>query len=106
ALVLWHVVSRHSVTERLTSADCFGTGESQLPFQINNAYLKVFYDRGRVHDSDSFVGPVTVDRVAEGYGAAVELRRLGGKNINLSIGYAYSPESTLHKHGTTYTGVS
>jgi len=106
ALVVWHLLSRRSVSERLATTDCLGVGESQLPFEINNAYLKVFYDRGRVHDGDSFVGPVTIDRVAEGYGIAFELRRLGGRNINLSIGYAYSPQSVLHKHGTTYTGVS
>jgi hypothetical protein len=104
ALLVWGLISRRSVAERLLSTDC--SNGSQAPFDIRNAYLKFFYDRGRVHDSDSFLAPGNFSRTAEGYGAAIELRRLGNQNVNLSLGYAYSPQSALHKHGTIYTGVS
>ena len=108
ALLVWGIISRKSVAESLLKTDCETTEDpsSRLPFDIRNAYLKVFYDRGRVHDSDSFLAPGNLSRTAEGYGAAIELRRLGGQNVNLSLGYAYSPQSTLHKHGTIYTGIS
>ena len=103
ALVLWHVVTRKPVEEMLLR-DCLDESTSGLPFDVSNAYLKVFYDLGRVHDQDSFVNPIA--RTARGYGIALELRQMAGKNVNLSIGYAYSPDSALHKSGTVYTGVS
>ena len=107
ALLVWQLISRRSVAERLLKTDCASEeSSSQLPFDVRNAYLKFFYDRGRVHDGDSFLAPGIFSRSAEGYGAAIELRRLGGQNVNLSLGYAYSPQSSLHKHGTIYTGIS
>src|SRR6185437_10753695 len=109
ALVLWHLISRKPVAKTLLQDDCPDSPEetqSQLPFDINKTYLKVFYDYGRVRDQDSFVIPGGANRKARGYGIAVELRQLGGKNVNLSFGYAHSPESVLHKSGTLYTGVS
>ena len=103
ALVLWHLFTRKQVATTL-QRDCLDESTSSLPFDVSNAYLKVFYDLGRVHDPDSFSDPLS--RTAKGYGLALELRQLGSKNINLSIGYAYSPDSVLHKSGTIYTGVS
>jgi hypothetical protein len=103
ALVLWHFVSRKPVASMLLR-DCLDDSTPSLPIDLSNAYLKVFYDLGRVHDPDSFLDPVS--KSTRGYGLAFELRQLGGKNINLSIGYAYSPDSALHKSGTIYTGVS
>jgi hypothetical protein len=102
-LLLWHVFTRKPVQETL-QRDCLDESTSSLPIDFSNAYLKVFYDLGRVHDQDSFMNPIS--ETAKGYGLALELRQLGGKNVNLSIGYAYSPDSTLHKSGTIYTGVS
>jgi hypothetical protein len=103
-LSLWNFIRRKSNSELLKTS-CDEEGQPALPIDFKNTYLKVFYDRGRIKDRDSFTpGPVT--RVAQGYGVAVELRKLGGQNINLSIGYAYSPESTLHRKGTSYTGVT
>jgi hypothetical protein len=108
ALFVWGIISRKSVAESLLKTDCETSEDpsSRLPFDIRNSYLKFFYDLGRMHDSDSFLAPGNFSRTAEGYGAAIELRRLGGQNVNLSLGYAYSPQSTLHKHGTIYTGIS
>ncbi|HET6862001.1 MAG TPA: hypothetical protein VFH91_03115, partial [Pyrinomonadaceae bacterium] len=103
ALVLWHLFTRKRVATML-QRDCLDESTSSLPFDVSNAYLKVFYDLGRVHDPDSFLEPVS--ETARGYGLALEMRQLGGKNINLSIGYAYSPDSALHRSGTIYTGVS
>ncbi|HSE21246.1 MAG TPA: hypothetical protein VLB68_06290, partial [Pyrinomonadaceae bacterium] len=102
-LLLWHLFTRKPVQEML-QRDCLAESMSSLPIDVSNAYLKVFYDLGRVHDQDSFMNPIS--QTARGYGLALELRQLGGKNVNLSIGYAYSPDSTLHKSGTIYSGVS
>ena len=109
ALVLWQLVTGNSQAKALRKSECAGDAvdeQPKPPFDISKFYLKVFYDRGRVHDDDSFNLPFTLNRVAQGYGLAFELRELGGQKINLSIGYAYSPESRLHDRGTLYTGVS
>ncbi len=78
------------------------------PFDFENLYVKVFFDMGRVSDS-----PVTISalpRRADGYGLAVELRDMmadeSGRRLNLSIGYARSPQSRLHNSGLMFTGVS
>jgi hypothetical protein len=109
ALIVWHLINRRPVAETLLKTSCTESVDEtspKLPFDINNAYLKFFYDRGRIHDRDIFVDPGSFTRTAQGYGVAIEVRELGGRNINLSLGYAYSPESVLHKSGTIYTGVS
>ena len=108
ALVLWNLITRKPVGEMLRKGNCLENDDpaSKLPFDIRNAYLKFFYDQGRIHDSDSFNVPGNSNRTARGYGAALEIRDVGGKNINLSLGYAFSPESALHKSGAIYSGVS
>jgi hypothetical protein len=108
AMVLWNLITRKPVAEMLSKGNCLDSDDpsAKLPFDIRNAYLKFFYDQGRIHDSDSFAVPGNSNRTARGYGAAVEIRDVGGKNINLSFGYAFSPESALHKSGAIYSGVS
>ena len=109
SLLLWQLVTRKPVAAKLRKDSCPGGSDgtqSKLPFDITKVYLEFFYDRGRINDRDSFTLPGGFNRVAQGYGIGFELRELGGKNINLSIGYARSPESRLHKSGTIYTGVS
>lgn len=105
-LLIWHMVSRKPVKESLLKDPCADEQQSALPIDISNSYVKIFYDRGRISDPDSFPGSPDFKKVASGYGIAFEIRRLGGQNINLSIGYAHSPQSELHKKGTLYTGVS
>jgi hypothetical protein len=106
-LVLWHLLTGKSVTAALHRNKCDENAEpSALPFDLANTYIKGFYDRGHIDDQDSFVTPGATNRVAQGYGIALEIRELGSKSIHLSFGYARSPESALHKSGTLYTGVS
>ena len=108
AMLLWNLITRKPVSEILSKGNCLDSDDpsAKLPFDIRNAYLKFFYDQGRIHDSDSFAVPGNSNRTARGYGAAIEIRDVGGKNINLSLGYAFSPESALHKSGAIYSGVS
>ena len=104
-LLLWQWIARNNAAKDLQRDECEGEVESALPVDLSKTYLKVFYDLGRINDQDSFsTGPVRLS--ARGYGLAFELRQLGGQDINLTIGYAYSPESRLHRSGTVYTGVS
>jgi hypothetical protein len=106
-MVLWHLLTGKSVTAALHRNNCDeDAAPSALPFDIANTYIKGFYDRGHIDDQDSFVTPGPTNRVAQGYGIALEIRELGSKNIHLSFGYARSPDSALHKSGTLYTGVS
>jgi hypothetical protein len=82
---------------------------------FSNVYLKTFFDHARITDPTSFVSipsgaPSMLDRRANGYGFAVELRGLpagdGGQQLNLSIGYGRSPQSRLHNSGTMFTAVT
>lgn len=87
---------------------------------FSNVYLKTLFDHARISDPTSFnpaprgappnPAPFLLDRRANGYGFAVELRNLpaggGGQGLNLSIGYAHSPQSRLHRSGTIFTAVT
>jgi hypothetical protein len=65
---------------------------------LGSLYVTPFYDRGRAGDRPS----------AHGYGIAAEIRNLAagkGSLANLRIGWARSPQSRLHAHGTMTVGV-
>src|ERR1051325_1068865 len=81
---------------------------SKLPIDLSKVYLKGFYDRGRVSDNSDFSELFVVRHAARGYGAAVEVQALPaqGRTVTLSIGYARSPDSVLHRKGLAITGVS
>ncbi len=85
-----------------------GEGPAKPPVDLSNIYLKGFYDRGRVSNDATFSDLLPLRHAAKGYGFAVEILALpaGGKSISLSIGYARSPDSVLHRSGLALTGVS
>lgn len=74
---------------------------------LSNTYLKAFYDWGSVGDRRS-ANPFEITSGVQGLGFAVELRGLnvGGKRASLSIGYAYSHDSLLHRSGVLVTSFS
>ena len=78
------------------------------PLDLSRFYVKAFYDRGRVADQASFADLVVLRHALKGYGFAVEIQGLqaGSKRVVLSIGYARSPDSVLHKSGMAITGAS
>jgi len=78
------------------------------PIDLTKIYLKGFYDRGRVTRSGSFADLLSFSHGAKGYGAAAELQSLsaGNKRITLSIGYARSPDSALHRKGVLITSAT
>jgi hypothetical protein len=79
-------------------------------FDFKNLYVKGFFDHGRLSDSPVAAASGGALRRADGYGFAFELRDLmadaSGRRVNLSIGYARSPHSRLHRSGMLYTGVT
>jgi len=86
-------------------APCTDSKSSQLPFDLRSSYLEVFYDRARVSQGTSWLNVPDQGASLQGYGAALELGKL--KNtITISLGYGYSPQSTLHRHGTMFVGVT
>jgi hypothetical protein len=78
------------------------------PIDLSKIYLKGFYDRGRVTGTGSFADLFAFNHGAKGYGVAVELQTLsaGNKRITLSLGYARSPDSALHRRGVLITGAT
>lgn len=91
-----------------------GGAEDATPKQfggidLNNTYVKTFYDRGRLFDTNSLGGILNPAHGVKGWGIAAELRGLAfiqNKRANLTIGYARSPDSLLHRRGIIVTGLS
>ena len=76
---------------------------------LTNTYIKVFYDRGRTFDEKALARILNPAHGVKGLGIAAELRGigfLGRTRLNLTIGYARSPDSLLHPRGLVVTGVS
>ena len=76
---------------------------------LANTYVKTFYDRGRLFDTKSLGGILNPAHGVRGFGIAAELRGLAfiqNKRANLTIGYARSPDSLLHRRGIIVTGLS
>lgn len=67
------------------------------------AYILVFIDAGRVRDRIG-AGTGGLARTAHGYGVEVNLEQmpLGDFSADLVLGYAYSPESRINRHGTFF----
>lgn len=61
---------------------------------LAHSYLTAFYDRGRVGEASRFTS-------ANGYGIAAEIRDLpaGKQRAHISVGWARSPQSVLHRRG-------
>ena len=91
-----------------------GGSEDPTPKQFGgidlaNTYVKTFYDRGRLFDTTSLGRILNPAHGVKGYGIAAELRGLAiiqNKRANLTIGYARSPDSLLHRRGIIVTGLS
>jgi len=76
---------------------------------LANTYVKVYYDRGRIFDTNSLGKILNPAHGVKGYGIAAELRGIAfimNKRANLTIGYARSPDSLLHRRGVIVTGLS
>lgn len=76
---------------------------------LANTYIKVFYDRGRVFETKDLGEIFNPAHGVKGYGIAAELRGIAfinNKRANLTIGYARSPDSLLHRRGVVVTGLS
>ena len=76
---------------------------------LANTYVKVFYDRGRVFDTKELGEILNPAHGVKGWGIAAELRGIAfiaNKRANLTIGYARSPDSLLHRRGVVATGLS
>jgi hypothetical protein len=76
---------------------------------LTNTYIKVFYDRGRTFDEKTLSRILNPAHGVNALGIAAELRGigfLGRTRLNLTIGYAHSPDSLLHPRGLVVTGVS
>jgi hypothetical protein len=76
---------------------------------LANTYVKIFYDRGRVFETKSLGEILNPAHGVKGYGIAAEMRGIAfimNKRANLTIGYARSPDSLLHRRGVVVTGLS
>ncbi|HEU4794501.1 MAG TPA: hypothetical protein VFT02_02660 [Pyrinomonadaceae bacterium] len=102
-----HVLPFGKKSDERSSED---TGPKQFGgIDLANTYVKVFYDRGRIFDTAALGAILNPAHGVKGYGIAAELRGLAfiaNKRANLTIGYARSPDSLLHRRGIIVTGLS
>ena len=76
---------------------------------LENTYVKVYYDRGRIFETKALGEILNPAHGVKGYGIAAEMRGLAfikNKRANLTIGYARSRDSLLHRRGIVVTGLS
>ena len=76
---------------------------------LANTYVKIYYDRGRIFETKALGEILNPAHGVKGYGIAAEMRGIAfikNKRANLTIGYARSPESLLHRRGIVVTGLS
>ncbi len=85
-----------------------GEEPAPSPVDLSKVYVKGFYDHGRVSNEADFAGLLAFRHAAQGYGCAVEIQGLpaAGTWVTLSIGYARSPDSVLHRSGLALASVS
>ncbi len=71
---------------------------------LDDSYLKGFFDYGRTSQNGSISSPWHEGSGAVSYGAAVEISKPDGVQLptSLSLGYAYSPQSKLHRGGMVF----
>lgn len=119
SLALLRFLRRSPAPQAVPEADPAAepNGQPPSPLDFANLYLKLFVDHARLSDPTSFraatsqtaAPKIFVNQRALGYGFAAELRNLAGgalsQRLSLTIGYAYSPDSRLHRKGTLVTGV-
>ena len=78
------------------------------PIDLSKIYVKGFYDRGRASATGNFSDLFWFHHGAKGYGIALELANIsaGNKRIALTVGYAWSPDSALHRRGVPITSAT
>ena len=113
ALALWQMLRRNPTTKESPNSSAKEETRAEAPaFDFSHLYVKGLVDWARISDPTSFAqtNAAGLKRQAQGYGVAVELRNLaageGMQKIHLTIGYARSPQSVLHRSGTIFTSVS
>jgi hypothetical protein len=97
---IWKRIHR----QQQSHPDSSGNSGPKLPFDPNDSYVTLFFDHAGSGNSTSFSRTLTSGRSLKGFGIAAELDRLQGK-FDFTIGYAYSPQSELHKRGLVFTGI-
>jgi hypothetical protein len=76
---------------------------------LDHAYMKGFYDVGRATESLRSGNVLWVSPGVEGYGVGIEVRELPvpirRQRAAVSLGYAFSPDSELHRSGVFFTKI-
>jgi hypothetical protein len=65
----------------------------------------MLYSRASVSQGESVSAVAGLGNAVQSFGPAITLGKLNNQ-FDLTAGYMYSPESTIHPHGTLYVGVT
>jgi hypothetical protein len=73
-------------------------------FDVRRSYVKFEYSRASVSQGESVRAVAGLASGPESFGPALELGRLENQ-FDLTAGYMYSPQSTVHPHGTFFLSI-
>jgi hypothetical protein len=93
-------------TNALAAAPTAPVFTPALPFSA--LYVEFLYDRGHLANTGSVGELIDLTHSAHSIGVGVELAemKVGNKKANLTVGYAFSPQSALHHRGAMFTSVA
>jgi hypothetical protein len=74
-------------------------------FDFRQSYVEMLYSRASVSQGESVSAVAGLGNAVQSFGPAITLGKLNNQ-FDLTAGYMYSPESTIHPHGTLYVGVT
>ena len=74
-------------------------------FDITSSYLELEFGRASVSQGESLEAVVGLNPGVESFGPALQLGRVSNQ-FDLIAGYMYSPQSTIHRHGTFFLTVN
>ena len=74
-------------------------------FDFSQSYVEMLYSRASVSQGESVSAVAGLGNAVQSFGPAITLGKLNNQ-FDLTAGYVYSPESTIHPHGTLYVGVT
>jgi hypothetical protein len=78
----------------------------EVPPTLRDIFVKLFAEVGAISSDENPAAPDQPRDVLSTFGVAIEKSLAGLGGAAFTIGYAWSPDNTIHSHGRVFTGLS